>query len=188
MSQVVSHSMESDPIHHHGIQCHQYRRYRCPNHRTAQQHHSRWSHRCLLPDASFPSMQPRHFPHAFPKLGWTDQEIHHIRHHVYVLTPPPTYDSLIMLDMGWAGGNAIAPQLFVAKWAPRYINTLYVHLGLYTAFVTTCAIMRLLLVRRNKVKDDAQRISDGTVANNNEHAFEVSRTCLSSAMELISRI
>jgi hypothetical protein len=45
--------------------------------------------------------------------------------------------------------------------------------------------MRLLLVRRNKVKDDAQRMGDGTVANNNEHAFEVSRTPLSSVIALI---
>lgn len=76
--------------------------------------------------------------------------------------------------MGWAGGNAIAPQLFVAKWAPRYINTLYIHLGLYAAFVTVCVSMRLLLVSRNKRKDAAQMNSEGVVVNNHEHAFEVS--------------
>jgi len=75
--------------------------------------------------------------------------------------------------MGWAGGNAIAPQLFVAKWAPRYIKTLYVHLGLYAAFIATCATMRFVLVRRNRAKVAAQTMADGTVVNNNEHAFEV---------------
>jgi hypothetical protein len=36
--------------------------------------------------------------------------------------------------------------------------------------------MRTLLVRRNKAKIAAQTQEDGTVVNNNEHAFEVSRT------------
>ena len=76
--------------------------------------------------------------------------------------------------MGWAGGNAIAPQLFVAKWAPRYINTLYVHLGLYAAFVTVSTSMRLLLAGRNRAKDAAQMNVHGVVVNNHEHAFEVS--------------
>jgi hypothetical protein len=76
--------------------------------------------------------------------------------------------------MGWAGGNAIAPQLFIASWAPRYLNTLYIHLGLYAAFATVCITMRMLLVSRNKKKIAAQTQSDGTVVNNHEHAFEVS--------------
>lgn len=77
--------------------------------------------------------------------------------------------------MGWAGGNAIAPQLFVAAWRPRYLNTLYIHLGLYAAFVTVCITMRMLLVSRNKKKIAAQTQADGTVVNNHEHAFEVSQ-------------
>ena len=75
--------------------------------------------------------------------------------------------------MGWAGGNAIAPQLFVAKWAPRYINTLYVHLGLYAAFVTVCISMRLLLAGRNRAKDAAQMNLHGVLVNNLDHAFEL---------------
>lgn len=31
--------------------------------------------------------------------------------------------------IGWAGGNVIAPQLFQSQWAPRYLNSLYMHLG-----------------------------------------------------------
>lgn len=32
--------------------------------------------------------------------------------------------------IGWAGGNAAAPQLFQSKWAPRYNPSLEIHLGL----------------------------------------------------------
>lgn len=32
--------------------------------------------------------------------------------------------------IGWAGGNACAPQLFKSYWAPRYSNSLYIHIGL----------------------------------------------------------
>lgn len=33
-------------------------------------------------------------------------------------------------DIGWSGGNAIAPQLFQARWAPRYLHSLVIHLVL----------------------------------------------------------
>jgi hypothetical protein len=68
--------------------------------------------------------------------------------------------------MGWASGNAIAPQLFWDDWAPRYINSLYIHMGLYAAFILICLGTRVLLVRRNSRKIAAQEI------NNNAHAFE----------------
>ena len=78
--------------------------------------------------------------------------------------------------MGWAGGNAIAPQLFIAAWRPRYLNTLYIHLGLYAAFAAVCIMMRMLLVSRNQKKIAVQTQADGTVVNTHEHAFEVSST------------
>jgi len=65
--------------------------------------------------------------------------------------------------IGWAGGNAIAPQLFQAVWAPRYLNSLYIHLGLYGAFIATALATRLLLVRRNQNKEMRQEV------NNNSH-------------------
>ncbi|WRT63808.1 uncharacterized protein IL334_000733 [Kwoniella shivajii] len=74
--------------------------------------------------------------------------------------------------IGWAGGNAIASQIFQAKWAPRYKPSLYIHLGLYGGFIITCIVTRLLLVRRNKKKIAAQTTADGTVINLNERAFE----------------
>ncbi len=71
--------------------------------------------------------------------------------------------------MGWAGGNAIAPQIFQSKWGPRYLNSLYIHLGLYGVFIITALATRMLLVRRNAVKEANQEV------NTNSHAFDVSR-------------
>jgi MFS family permease len=58
--------------------------------------------------------------------------------------------------MAWGAGNAIAPQLFWASWAPRYLPSLYIHLGIYATFVILCLATRVLLVRRNKAKEAAQ--------------------------------
>ena len=90
-----------------------------------------------------------------------------------------------MTYIGWAGGNAIAPQIFQSKWAPRYVNSLYIHIALCTyspvtwvgidtadgCFITTCLICRYTLIQRNKRKDAAQTV-DGVVVNRNENAFE----------------
>jgi hypothetical protein len=74
--------------------------------------------------------------------------------------------------MGWASGNAIAPQLFWADWAPRYINSLYIHLALYCCFIFIILGTRVLLLRRNKQKIAAQTAADGTITNTNSHAFD----------------
>lgn len=73
--------------------------------------------------------------------------------------------------MGWASGNAIAPQLFWEPWAPRYINSLYIHLALYCCFIAIILGTRVLLLRRNKRKIAAQTNADGVVVNDNVHAF-----------------
>lgn len=73
---------------------------------------------------------------------------------------------------GWAGGNALASQLFQSVWAPRYLNSLYIHLGLCeyllrlvqkskanpsdSIFIITVLSTRVLLVRRNRSKQAAQ--------------------------------
>ncbi|KAI0546428.1 hypothetical protein F4679DRAFT_587607 [Xylaria curta] len=41
----------------------------------------------------------------------------------------PSCYSLLSL-VTWAGGNATGLQLFQSKWAPRYFNTLCIHIGL----------------------------------------------------------
>ena len=93
--------------------------------------------------------------------------------------------------IGWAGGNAVAPQIFQAKWKPRYLNSLYIHLGLCRCilaflhlfewelqrlipdgvFIITVLYTRWMLVKRNKKKEAAQA-SEGTP--DNLRAFEVS--------------
>ncbi|WWC58155.1 uncharacterized protein I303_100690 [Kwoniella dejecticola CBS 10117] len=74
--------------------------------------------------------------------------------------------------IAWAGGNAIASQIFQNKWAKRYLPSLYIHLGLYGAFITVCIVTRILLVRRNHKKIAAQTAEDGTEVNRNARAFE----------------
>lgn len=75
--------------------------------------------------------------------------------------------------VAWATGNAIAPQIFWDSWAPRYVPSLWIHVGLFGVFIIIALSLRVLLVRRNKRRDDAQRQPDGTVAKTaNLHAFE----------------
>lgn len=38
--------------------------------------------------------------------------------------------ALTLQYMGWAGGNAVSPQLFQARWAPRYLHSMHIHLAL----------------------------------------------------------
>ncbi|KAK6909677.1 hypothetical protein L486_00676 [Kwoniella mangroviensis CBS 10435] len=70
--------------------------------------------------------------------------------------------------VGWAGGNALGPQLFQAKWASRYINSLYIHIALYCAFIIDVLVMRWICVSRNKKRD---ALMQGQV-NAHAHAFE----------------
>ena len=73
--------------------------------------------------------------------------------------------------IGWAGGNAISPQIFQSAWAPRYLNSLYIHLGLYALMVIDIIITRTVLVHRNRRKE-ALAISLGATPNRHLHAFE----------------
>ncbi|RSH95742.1 hypothetical protein EHS25_000834 [Saitozyma podzolica] len=68
-------------------------------------------------------------------------------------------------------GNAISSQLFQAQWAPRYMPTLYIHLGLYAAMIVMLLSTRLLLVTRNRTRD-ARRDSGEVVETSHLHAFE----------------
>lgn len=72
--------------------------------------------------------------------------------------------------VGWAGGNAIGPQFFVAKWAPRYLNSLYIHLGIYACFIIDVLAIRFLLSSRNKRRDRELEQAGGV--NVHAHAFE----------------
>ncbi|XAO24864.1 hypothetical protein I312_103673 [Cryptococcus bacillisporus CA1280] len=77
--------------------------------------------------------------------------------------------------IGWSSGNAIAPQIFQSKWAPRYLHSLHIHLALYGCFVITALLTRTLLWRRNKkrlAEKGARRAADGDEFIENLHAFE----------------
>ncbi|WVQ83739.1 hypothetical protein IAT38_005883 [Cryptococcus sp. DSM 104549] len=77
--------------------------------------------------------------------------------------------------IGWSGGNAIAPQIFQSKWAPRYMSSLYIHLALYGCFILTALFTRTLLWRRNKknhAAKEARRAAEGDEYVENAHAFE----------------
>ncbi|EJT97059.1 MFS general substrate transporter [Dacryopinax primogenitus] len=57
--------------------------------------------------------------------------------------------------IGWSGGNAISSQIFQSQWAPRYINSLYIHCGIYALFIILMLSIRIMLVRRNREKERA---------------------------------
>ncbi|OWT36143.1 hypothetical protein C362_06177 [Cryptococcus neoformans Bt1] len=77
--------------------------------------------------------------------------------------------------IGWSSGNAIAPQIFQSKWAPRYLHSLHIHLALYGCFIITALLTRTLLWRRNKktlAAKEARRAAEGEGFIENLHAFE----------------
>ncbi|WVQ66271.1 uncharacterized protein L199_004450 [Kwoniella botswanensis] len=74
--------------------------------------------------------------------------------------------------MAWGAGNAVSPQLFWNTWAPRYIPSLYIHLGLYATYIILALATRTMLVRRNAKKQAARDMRDGEEVQANLHAFE----------------
>ena len=70
--------------------------------------------------------------------------------------------------MAWGAGNAVSPQLFWNTWAPRYVNTLYIHLGLYAVYILLALATRTMLIRRNAAKVKARQGEP----EQNLHAFE----------------
>lgn len=74
---------------------------------------------------------------------------------------------MVVPVVAWAGGNATGPQLFQSRWAPRYFNTLYIHIGLYIGMTAILLAMRFLIVKRNAERD-AKLVGE----NHHERAFE----------------
>ena len=73
--------------------------------------------------------------------------------------------------LGWAVGNAVGPQLFQSAWAPRYLTTLYIHIGFYIVHAVLIVATRMLLVRRNKRKEQAAE-ARGQTTISHMRAFE----------------
>ncbi|KAF2021719.1 MFS general substrate transporter [Aaosphaeria arxii CBS 175.79] len=61
--------------------------------------------------------------------------------------------TMSMVFIGWAVGNLIAPQIFREKDAPRYLSGFIVHIGVYGVYMIIVVISRLVLMRRNRVKE-----------------------------------
>ncbi|KAL2753997.1 hypothetical protein ACRALDRAFT_1081223 [Sodiomyces alcalophilus JCM 7366] len=53
----------------------------------------------------------------------------------------------------WAAGNAIGPQVFLSRDAPRYYIAFATHLGCYSILVLVIVWLRFYLVRQNKKRD-----------------------------------
>lgn len=62
----------------------------------------------------------------------------------------------------------MSPQLFWNTWAPRYVNTLYIHLGLYAVYIILALATQTMHIRRNATKLNAQPGKP----EQNLHAFE----------------
>lgn len=55
--------------------------------------------------------------------------------------------------IGWATGNAIGPQVFLERDAPRYLIAFSVHMGCYVVLVLAIVVLRWHLKRQNDRKD-----------------------------------
>ncbi|KAI0894205.1 MFS general substrate transporter [Annulohypoxylon nitens] len=73
----------------------------------------------------------------------------------------------------WSAGNAIGPQVFLSREAPKYFTAFSTHLGCYALLVVILVFFRFYLVRQNKKRD--QLAAAGVSEARDErlaHAFE----------------
>jgi hypothetical protein len=61
--------------------------------------------------------------------------------------------TMALLFIGWAVGNLIAPQIFRTSDAPRYLHGFLAHIVIYAVYVALVVVTRLVLVARNRSKD-----------------------------------
>ncbi|KAI0015089.1 MFS general substrate transporter [Xylariomycetidae sp. FL0641] len=73
----------------------------------------------------------------------------------------------------WSAGNAIGPQVFLSREAPRYYTAFATHLGCYSLLVLLLLFFRWHLTRQNKKRDQLAAAGVGE-ANDARmvHAFE----------------
>ncbi|KAI1334665.1 MFS general substrate transporter [Xylariaceae sp. FL0016] len=73
----------------------------------------------------------------------------------------------------WSAGNAIGPQVFLSRDAPRYYTAFATHLGCYSLLVVVLLYFRWHMVRQNKKRDEmaAAGVSEANDARM-VHAFE----------------
>ncbi|KAL3440056.1 major facilitator superfamily domain-containing protein [Aspergillus insuetus] len=61
----------------------------------------------------------------------------------------------------WAAGNAVGPQVFLAKDSPRYFTAFATHIGCYGLLFVILVALRFYLVRQNKKRDHIAATSTG---------------------------
>jgi hypothetical protein len=61
--------------------------------------------------------------------------------------------TVAMNFVAWCVGNAIGPQVFLTRDAPRYFIAFATHLGCYVVLVLVMAYLRFNFVSRNNKKD-----------------------------------
>lgn len=69
--------------------------------------------------------------------------------------------SFAIVYTGWAVGCGVAPLLFREEWAPRYLGSLRIHLGLYVVWVGVALVLRQVLRRRIKGKEVEKMMAEG---------------------------
>jgi hypothetical protein len=74
--------------------------------------------------------------------------------------------------IAWCVGNAIGPQVFLSRDAPRYFIAFSTHMGCYVLLVIVIAFLRFNFMLRNKNKSKLQEQVAGANDQNLAHAFD----------------
>ncbi|KAL1978385.1 hypothetical protein VTN31DRAFT_1244 [Thermomyces dupontii] len=74
--------------------------------------------------------------------------------------------------ISWAAGNAVGPQVFLKRDAPRYFIAFSIHLVCYTLMLITIFFLRWWLKRENRRKDKYLEAHPEARDPNMVHAFE----------------
>lgn len=74
--------------------------------------------------------------------------------------------------VGWAVGNIVGPQVFLAQDAPRYLTAFGVHMGCYAALILLLIALRLWLMKENRRKDKLIESGQVKLDVNLKHAFD----------------
>ncbi|KAI8941891.1 hypothetical protein NX059_000005 [Plenodomus lindquistii] len=83
--------------------------------------------------------------------------------------------TLTLTFIGWSIGNMVAPQLFQVSDAPRYTHGFIAHLCIYGVYLVFVLLTRVILMRRNKLKQQAAAAAvarDGEDPASHELAFQ----------------
>ncbi|PSN70171.1 allantoate permease [Corynespora cassiicola Philippines] len=74
--------------------------------------------------------------------------------------------------IAWCVGNAIGPQVFLTRDAPRYFIAFSTHMGCYVLLVLVIVFLRFNLSARNKAKDRLAAQAPEASQDNLTHAFD----------------